>query len=275
MDPDTETWKDAIEALDPERRARDVVDVYRRDINRWGHPAAWHWDQPTALALIDRDRDAIVARCADILRHAHFLHGAARCTRWKPLRICTVSADAVELYWMPLKQTQEQAIDDLLLGFWHDNRSGPVELQLNREIDDVIRLWTGSGAESSMWETLVNPASGFANLHAVRIEAVLRRGWPDPWLHGLSGALAANLRCCAVVDSTTLHESVRVTRPREGQDPLVSKAYYRIFSERSDLVELVLAFPGLHVVPDALRVGKLGDSHASPDLSRARSRPGR
>ena len=34
MDPDTETWKDAIEALDPERRARDVVDVYRRDIYR-------------------------------------------------------------------------------------------------------------------------------------------------------------------------------------------------------------------------------------------------
>ena len=50
MDPDTETWKDAIEALDPERRARDVVDVYRRDIYR-NERHAWHWDQPTALAL--------------------------------------------------------------------------------------------------------------------------------------------------------------------------------------------------------------------------------
>ena len=182
-----------------------------------------------------------------------------------PFRICTVRADAVELYAMPLKPTQAQAIGNLHLGPVPDDRRVWVwvSLQLDWEIDDVIRIWTGSGAESSMWEEAVHPASGFAELHAERIEGVLRRGWPDPWLHSLSGTLAANLRCCAVVYSTTLHEKVSVTRPRVDQYPLVSKEYYRIFSERPDLVELVLAFPGLLVVPDALRMGKLDDTARS------------
>ena len=258
-----EDWATRVEVLDPDQIARDYVHIYERDIAWYGR-RAWHWDGATARAVIERDRDAIVSRCAHILRRGDLLHGAAR---YQPsprqLRICPVDAYAVELYGLPLPPEQTLRLVQLRedVGALTGRRFDVIH-QLEHQIDDVVRLWTGSGAESSLWEVHFSAAYALAALHAERIERILLEDCPDPWMHTVAGILARLLRRADVVSSSTSYESITVTRPRVPRYPLVSKAYYALFCKRPDFVDLVLAFPGFLIVPDAFQMGKLADAPA-------------
>ena len=253
-----EEWAARVEALHPEEVARKYIDVYASDIG-YSDDHAWHWDAATARMIIKRDHDAIVSRCADILRRGDLLHGGASYEiSPRQLRICAVDADAVELHAMPLSREQSRRFAPLRDPDRRSSRRKTAVLhQLNHEIDDLVRRWTGSGAESSFWEYHFSNAYALADLHAERIERTLRECCPDPWLHSVAGALAFTLRSADIVSSTTLHEDLALTRPRVPRFPLVSKAYYALFRQRPDFADLVLAFPGLLIVPDAFRMSKL------------------